>query len=248
MDKSFLQESEHQLKQLIKQKDDFISIASHELKTPVTSMKMYADIVQERLDELGDKTDSDLLIRLNAQIDRLTRLINHLLDTTSVSEGQLRLSLEKIDIGELLSERIEEIKRITNHKFELQTGEITPIFADRERIGQVITNLLSNAVKYSPKATTITVTSKTDGDVMKISVQDEGYGIPEKDISKIFDRFFRVTANNRDTFPGMGLGLYITDQIIQKHGGTISVQSKEGVGSTFTFTLPRDERSLNKLV
>ena len=233
-----LQDSERQLKQLIRQKDDFIGIASHELKTPVTSMKMYADIVQERLDELGDKGDSDLLSKLNAQIDRLTSLINHLLDTTRISEGQLKLALERIDIKELLTERIEEISRITNHHFVLQAQDRSTILADRERIGQVITNLLSNAVKYSPKGTTITITSRADNDGVTVSVRDEGYGIPEKDVSKVFDRFFRVSANNMDTFPGMGLGLYITDQIVHKHGGTIAVKSKEGVGSTFTFTLP----------
>ena len=103
----------------------------------------------------------------------------------------------------------------------------------------MITNLLSNAVKYSPKGTTITITTMADNDGVTVSVRDEGYGIPEKvrqqDLS---DRFFRVSANNMDTFPGMGLGLYITDQIVDKHSGTIAVKSKEGVGSTFTFTLP----------
>jgi PAS domain S-box-containing protein len=233
-----LRERERQLKQLLKQRDEFIGIASHELKTPVTSIKAYAEIVQERLEEAGNEDDSELLSRLNTQIDRLTILINHLLDTTRISEGQLQLTFETIDINELLYERIEEIKRTTNHTFKLQTQAVQPVIADRERIGQVITNLLSNAIKYSPKGTTITIATLLEKHGITVSVQDEGYGIPDKDIKRIFEKFFRVTANNMNTFPGMGLGLYITAQIIQKHGGAIWVQSKEGEGTVFSFMLP----------
>lgn len=161
-----------------------------------------------------------------------------LLDTSRISEGQLQLNLEDIDLNELLKDWIEEIERTTNHKFMMQTGDVPPIRADGERIGQVVINLLSNAVKYSPKGTTITVNVQREQSGVKISVQDEGYGIPEADVQRIFDRFYRVTVNNMDTYPGMGLELYINAQIVHKHKGTISVQSKEGEGSTFSFTLP----------
>lgn len=137
-----------------------------------------------------------------------------------------------------MTEKAEEIQRTTSHRFELNIQSAPPVFADRERIGQVISNLLSNAVKYSPEGTTITIASHPEHDRIKVSIKDEGYGIPESEFDKIFERFFRVAANNMDTFPGMGLGLYITAQIIQKHGGTISVQSKEGEGSVFSFWLP----------
>lgn len=229
-----LLESERQLKLLLKQRDEFIGVASHELKTPVTSMKTYAEIVQERLDEKGDVENSELLSRLNTQINRLTTLIGHLLDTTRISEGQLKLSLEEID----LNERVEEIQTTTPHHFIVQSGILPSVIADRERIGQVITNLLSNAIKYSPIETTITISTYPQLDGIRVDVRDEGYGIPEKDIGKVFQRFYRVTSNNMETFPGMGLGLYITAQIIQKHGGTVSVQSTEGKGSIFSFTIP----------
>ncbi|RFM31846.1 ATP-binding protein [Chitinophaga silvisoli] len=233
-----LRESEQQLKRLLKLRDEFIGIASHELKTPVTSMKVYAEIVAERLEEIGNQDASNLLFRLNAQIDRLIMLINNLLDTTKISEGQLRLDLEEIDLNELLRDRVEEIKRTTNHVFELHTENLPCVIADRERIGQVITNLLSNAIKYSPKGTTIRIGSRKEEEGVRVSVQDEGLGIPEGDIDKIFERFFRVTAKNMDTYPGMGLGLYISRKIVEKHKGRIFVQSKEGEGTVFSFMLP----------
>jgi two-component system CheB/CheR fusion protein len=223
---------------LLKQKDEFIGVASHELKTPVTSMKAYAEIVKERLDKAGNKQDSDLLSRLNSQIDRLTLLINDLLDTTRISEGQLNLTLEPLDMNELLTERVDEIKWTSNHKFNVFAEKLPPVTADHERIGQVLTNLLSNAVKYSPTNTTITVSGRVIETGIEISVKDEGFGIPAEDLNRIFDRFYRVTANNMDTFPGMGLGLYVSSQIIQRHGGSISVQSELGKGSVFSFTLP----------
>ncbi|WP_431216933.1 sensor histidine kinase [Puia sp. P3] len=161
-----------------------------------------------------------------------------MLDTTKISEGKLQLTIESVNIDELLRERVEEIRHTTSHRFDLQLRAADPVMADGERIGQVITNLLSNAIKYSPGETTVTVASSSFADGIRVSVQDEGYGIPEGDLHKVFDRFFRVTSNNMDRFPGMGLGLYISAQIIHRHGGTIDVKSQYGQGAVFTFTLP----------
>jgi PAS domain S-box-containing protein len=225
-------------KLLEQQKDAFIGIASHELKTPVTSMKVYAEIIQERMEEMGNVQDAAFLKRLNVQIDRLTTLINDLLDTTKISDGQLKFTFIHFDLNELVTEKVEELKRTTNHQFELQTEELPIVTADRERIGQVMTNFLSNAIKYSPQGTVIRILTQCDENNIKVSVQDEGYGISEEDQKSVFDRFFRVMANNMDTFPGMGLGLYISDQIIRRHGGMIKVESKLDIGSVFSFTLP----------
>lgn len=227
-----------EMKQKERLKDEFISVASHELKTPVTSIKAYAEIIQERLDEMGNTENSQLLSKLNAQIDRLNALIGNLLDSTKISEGQLQLRFEPVNINELLNDKIQEIKRTTNHKIELVTQDTPMVNADRERIGQVITNLLSNAVKYSPQGTSITISSRSGPDGVMVNVRDKGYGIPEADIGKVFDKFFRVTTNNMDTFPGMGLGLYVTEKIVRQHGGTVSVESIEGKGSVFSFWLP----------
>ncbi len=233
-----LRESEQQLKELLRLKDDFIGIASHELKTPVTSMKAYAEIVKESMDQLGDKQNSYLLSRLNQQIDRLTTLIRHLLDTSRISEGQLQLVSEQVDLNNLLMERVDEIKRTTGHQFVCHLGKLPAVSGDRERLAQVVTNLLSNSVKYAPVHTTITVSSELEEKSVKITVEDEGPGIPPAEQEKIFEKFFRSTQKVMSTYPGMGLGLYITAQIIQKHGGELAVQSEVGRGAAFSFTLP----------
>lgn len=230
--------SEQRLTNLLRIREDFISVASHELKTPITSMKAYAEIVEERMIETGNQEDGELLGRLNDQIDRLTTLINLLLDATRLSEGHLKLILKETDINELVTEKLEEIRRTSHHQFELETGELPMLNIDGERIGQVITNLLSNAIKYSPPHTRILIKTLPERDFVKVIVQDEGYGIPKEYQHKIFERFYRITTDNLDTFPGMGLGLYISAQIIRGHKGVIEVDSQTGKGSTFSFTLP----------
>ncbi|MCC6287412.1 MAG: PAS domain S-box protein [Chitinophagaceae bacterium] len=233
-----LRQSEQQLRVLLKQKDEFIGIASHELKTPVTSMLVYADIVQEALKESGNYEQAELLGRLSNQIDRLSSLINHLLDTTKISEGRLKLEIEPVDINTLIRQRMEEIGRTTRHGFKFEEHSLPVVMVDKERMGQVLTNLLSNAIKYSPNTSVITIKSQQVHDYIEVSVEDHGYGISEEDQQKIFDRFYRVTANKMDSFPGMGLGLYITAQIIHQHGGTLQVKSILGQGSIFSFRLP----------
>lgn len=233
-----LRASEQQLKELLRLKDDFIGIASHELKTPVTSMKAYAEIVKESMEQLGDKQNSYLLSRLNQQIDRLTTLIRHLLDTSRISQGQLQLASENVDINSLLLERVDEIKRTTGHRFVCHLGKLPAVQGDPERLAQVMTNLISNSVKYAPVDTTITVFTELENDKVKITVQDQGPGITRADQQKIFDKFFRSSGKTGNSFPGMGLGLYITAQIIQKHGGELMVESEPGNGAAFSFTLP----------
>lgn len=234
-----LRSIEGKLKLLLEEKDEFIGIASHELKTPVTSIKAYAEIVQDRMKETGDENGSYLLSKLNAQINRLATLISHLLDTTIIPEDQLRLNPVEIDLNALIAERVEEIKRTTSHAFEIKGTPVPRLLADGERIGQVMTNLLSNAIKYSPQDSTIVVTTNVSSDSVIVAVRDQGCGISSGDTKKIFERFFRVAGNDMHTYPGMGLGLYITNKILEKHSGSISVESERGQGSVFSFTLPR---------
>jgi signal transduction histidine kinase/PAS domain-containing protein len=230
--------SEQQLRQSLKIREDFIGVASHELKTPVTSMRAFAEVVQERLEEAGNTAEASIIKQLIAQIVRLTSLINTLLDTTRIAEGQLKLTCGPVDLSSLIYDRIEEIKRTTRHTFSFEKKQMPPVLADAERIGQVITNLLSNAIKYSSADSTIYITlAQTYGNV-RVNVKDEGCGISTEEQDRIFDRFYRVTSDNMDTFPGMGLGLYITSQIIERHNGHIWVESEPGKGSTFSFILP----------
>ncbi|MCH5719722.1 PAS domain-containing sensor histidine kinase [Niabella hibiscisoli] len=187
-----LRESEQQLKQLLRQKDEFISTASHELKTPVTSIKAYAQLVQANLERSGDPQNGDLLSRLNRQIDRLINLINQLLDLTRVQEGKLELRLEKTDICELLLEHIEEIRPTTLNSLVLEAAHLPLIKIDRERIGQVITNLLSNAIKYSSPGTQIRIAAEALQEGILISVQDQGRVFLKKTSKKYLNGFFAL--------------------------------------------------------
>jgi signal transduction histidine kinase len=149
------------------------------------------------------------------------------------------LKYQVFDINELITEQVEEAKRLSqNHVFKVKLDKPKNINADKDRIGQVLTNLLSNAVKYSRPGSEITITTQNTANGIKVSVQDNGIGIPENLLNNVFDRFFRISNTQIETYPGLGLGLYISAGIIERHGGTISVDSMEGEGSTFSFTLP----------
>ena len=200
-------------------------------------MKTYAEIARENLQKNEDTVNSNILGKLNKQIDRLTALINDLLDTTKMAEGKLQLTLSPFNLNELLHEPIDEISKTCTHKFQFKTESLQTVLGDRERIRQVISNLLSNAIKYSHRGTNICLSAMNVEKGVKITVSDEGFGIPEEEQKKIFDRFYRVSSNQLNTYPGVGLGLYISMQIVQRHGGAMEVQSTPGKGSTFAFTL-----------
>jgi signal transduction histidine kinase len=225
-------------KQLEQQKDEFIGIASHELKTPLTSIKAYSEVLEEILREKKDEVTIGLVSKLNAQVGRLDDLIKDLLDTTKIAEGLLPVKLRFFDLGKLIAQLVEELQMISQkHKLKAILTNDAIIYGDADLISQAMTNLISNAVKYSPRGGDVIITMEKLPDAIKVSVQDFGVGIPESLKTKIFERFFRVTGVH--SFPGMGLGLYITAGIIHRHNGTISVDSVEGKGSTFYFILPQ---------
>lgn len=225
-------------KKLEQQKDEFIAIASHELKTPLTSIKIYSHILNETLKEENDER-FNMVADLDNQVDHLIQLMNSLLDTTKITEGHLDLKPEKFNIRGLITERINMLQLTTQiHQLKLLPGTDEVITADRERIGQVLSNLISNAVKYSPDGGDVVVEAVKEGCNLKVSVTDSGLGIPDQMLQQVFHRFFRVNNDQNRIISGVGLGLYITAGIINRHGGTISVTSKPGEGSSFCFTLP----------
>jgi len=229
----------HDKKIAEQQKDEFISIASHELKTPVTSIKGFTQILLMRFEKEGNKDAADLLSRMDKQVNKLTKLIIDLLDATKIENGQLKFSEENFEFNELVTEIAEEMQRTTvSHEIKVNLAETTMVYGDRNRIGQVITNLISNAIKYSPYTNEVIVTTIVEENKIKLCVQDFGIGIPEEKQSHIFDRFFRVSGDGQDTFPGLGLGLFISSEIIKRHNGKITVESTLKKGSTFCFTLP----------
>ena len=220
-------------------KDAFISMASHELKTPVTSLKGFAHILQNRLKKHGDEESLHFLASINKQLNRLTRLINDLLDITRVQQGRLEYDEELFSLDVLVQETIENLQAgTTTHRLIFEESQDAQVYADRDRIGQVLTNLITNAVKYSPGADRIIIRLLKDGDSATVSVQDFGIGIAAKHQARIFERFYQVTDPEEKTYPGLGIGLYLSSEIIKRHRGRIQVESKKGSGSTFSFSLP----------
>jgi two-component system, chemotaxis family, CheB/CheR fusion protein len=224
-------------KRIEAQKDEFIGIASHELRTPITSIKVYTEILQELFQEQGDTENAELMGKLDKQVDRLTALVYALLDTTLISEGKLQLQRTEFNIDELIVDTTETMQRIAGkHQIVHELTANTNIYADNERIRQVLTNLINNAIKYSPDADRIIVQSSSDERQITICVQDFGIGIDEMTKQHVFDRFFR--SGDANDVSGLGLGLYISATIVRQHGGDISVQSEKGKGSVFCFTIP----------
>ena len=235
------------MKEMDAQKDLFISMASHELKTPVTSIKGYVQILQSMHANSEDDFLKKSLSIIDKQIVNLTDLIADMLDLSKIKTGSLSLNKENFKINELVVEIAEEIRHINPNATVIFSHEDEAVvFADRSRIGQVLINFLSNAVKYSPGTGTIKIKSAVEKDVVIISVEDSGIGISKTDQKKIFERFYRVEGKNEKTFPGFGIGLFIASEIIRNHGGDIGVVSEPGKGSIFSFSLPCTN-NLNKI-
>jgi PAS domain S-box-containing protein len=226
-------------KELEKQKDEFMGIVSHELKTPVTSLKAFAQVLQKRFAKQGDENSALMLGKMDAQINKLTALIQDLLDMSRIEGDRLQFHNDFFYFDELVDEIIEEVQRTTERHTLVKEGRTKKtIYADKERIGQVIINFLTNAIKYSPHSDKIVIRSSVNKGELILSVQDFGVGIPKGNIPHIFERFYRVKGKTYDTVPGMGLGLYISSEIIKRQEGRIWAESKKGKGSTFYFALP----------
>lgn len=224
-------------KELENKKDEFLSIASHELKTPLTTLKGFTQILQQRLNKRHEE-NIRLTSKINNQINKLTDLMNELLDMSKIQSGKLTLKKETLNIVEIIKENISEVDPfLNNQKINFSTDADTiMIDVDKYRLTQVITNLLTNAIKFSPPETDINVKIEKDNDFVTVSVQDFGPGIPEDKIEKIFDKFYQ--AQNSENIEGLGLGLYISSEIISNHGGVLNLNTVEGEGSTFYFKLP----------
>ena len=227
-----------------KLKSDFIKMASHELKTPVTSIKGYTQLLLSALKEDESKLSPLLikssLVSVDKQITRLTRLMSELLDLSKIETGMLVLNNELFNLNELVIETVQDILYTNSkHNINIFHDFECEVDGDKDRIGQVLINFLTNAIKYSPNSDKVEVWIRySEKNRVSVSVKDFGIGIDEKDHEKIFERFYRAGGKEEQTFPGFGIGLFIAKEIIQRHGGTIDLTSQKGVGSVFTFTLP----------
>ncbi len=226
-------------KMLEQDKNDFISISTHELKTPVTSLKAYAEVLERRFLKSGDTVSAKHMAKMNAQLNKLTSLIGDLLDATKIESGKLFMHEENFMFDELVEEVVNELQMTTEKHTLITEGKTNKeIHADRERIGQVLTNLISNAIKYSPREGKIIVKLWAKTTNIGVCVKDYGIGISKEKQAKIFERFYRASGPKENTFPGLGLGLYISSEIIKRAHGKIWVDSAKGKGSAFCFTLP----------
>lgn len=224
-------------KEIDRRKDDFLSIASHELKTPLTTIKGFVQLLKRMAPEEASDKFLTTLDKVSVNVERLNNLISELLDTSKIQSGNIEIHNEPFKIDTLIRDTVENLSLATDYKINISSNTNATIFGDELQISQVINNLISNAIKYSPGSDKIDVYCNRVGHFVKVSVTDYGMGISSQDQSKIFERFFRA-RDIQKKFPGMGIGLYICHEIIAKHNGTLWVESEIGAGSTFNFTLP----------
>ncbi len=225
-------------KKLEQRKDDFIALASHELKTPITSLKTYTQVLRRRFEDSGEESAVRLVTRMETQINRLVEVVQDLLDVAKIQEGKLALVPSPFAMDDLVREIVGELQPITAHELRVEDDAGEPIVADRERIRQVLINLIFNAVTYSPKTQPVTLRTWRDDEGTHVSVIDHGVGIPKSEQTRIFDRFYQTESSSGKTYPGLGLGLFISAEIMKRHAGSLTVESEVGAGSTFTLTLP----------
>jgi two-component system sensor histidine kinase VicK len=226
-------------KQEEQRKNDFIGMVSHELKTPLTSLTGLIQVSRSKLRTSQDTFLATAMDRAAQQAKKMSNIINGFLNISRFESGRIAIDKKSFDMGQLLQEIVEETRlTVTTHAISLSPGEMVHVSADRDKIGSVISNLLSNAVKYSPNGKVINVSYNLfEGDV-QVSVKDEGMGINEGDIPKLFDRYYRIQNNYTQHISGFGIGLYLCAQIIKLHNGNIWVESESGIGSIFYFSLP----------
>ncbi len=250
------------LQELDELKSQFLSIASHELRTPITAVSGFAQLalrgVRERLTNAAREDDAwtSELQRLTRQLTiiqdqsaKLGRLVRELLDVSRIQSGRLEFALLEIDLAELVRAGMEQMQMTTpHHRFELEAKGDTVIAGDRDHLEQVISNLLDNAVKYSPDGGAVGIHVARQQDEVRLTIEDRGIGIPPDQLTRIFDLFFRTQEAEARRTPGMGLGLFITRGIVERHSGRIWVESEEGKGTRVHVVFPaaKGERTAHK--
>jgi two-component system, chemotaxis family, CheB/CheR fusion protein len=218
----------------------FLGIASHEFKTPLTSLKAYAQFLHARFAQHHDEEAVQLLSKAERQIEKLIQLTNQLLDITQIEAGRLHMRRQQVDLVAIVRETIEILEHAQTRRSITLTGkDHAQVYADPERLGGVVSNLLSNAIKYAPAPLPIEVKIAEERGEILLRVQDHGPGIAPEKHQHLFERFYRVSGATEETYPGLGLGLYITAEIVKSHGGRIWVESEKGQGTTFFVALPR---------
>jgi signal transduction histidine kinase len=237
-----LTSANEELKKLDELKSDFLSLVSHELKTPLSSMRISAEYLEseEKIDDAAKKKLLSIIIR---NIDRQTKLINDILDLSKIEAGKVELHLEKVNIRDIADASFENIKQIAGKKNISVTldipEDISSVIADREKLNIVLNNLFVNALKFTPDGGSIKLSAEEDSDNIEVRVKDTGIGMDKERLEKIFDKFYQVDSSSRRKTGGCGLGLSISSGIIRAHNSVIHVESESGKGSTFSFKIKK---------
>ncbi|PJJ79265.1 ATP-binding protein [Mucilaginibacter auburnensis] len=222
-------------------KNDFIGMVSHEMKTPLTSLSGYAQMLARHAGKRSDDFVRDKSEKISNQIKKMTTMINGFLNVSRLESGKIALQKSHFELNELICEIIEETEMTSStHQMLFTPADPVALNADREKIGTVLSNLLSNAVKYSPKGKEINVRTTAFKGHLAVSIKDEGMGINTDDLEKLFDRYYRVENQDTQHIAGFGIGLYLCAEIIERHGGRLWAESEIGTGSIFHFSLPLD--------
>lgn len=230
-------------RELQRRRNEFIAMVVHELRTPLTSLKGYTQLLRKKFVIAGDTPTEQVAGRMETQINKLTGLISDFQDIIRIEGGKLQFYEGDFSFDALIDEIVEDIQLTTQKQRLIREGKTNKtLWGDHMRIGQVITNLLTNAIKYAPDADRIIIETTSDADSVTLRVQDFGPGIPKELQKKIFDSFYRLEEAEQQATPGLGLGLYIAAEIIKGQQGQIWVESEEGKGATFCFTLPLDRK------
>ena len=226
------------LKRLERMRDEFISTAAHELRTPITTIKGYAQLLDRWTPGGHEPREGKAFRILNRQSDRLTQLVQELLEVSRLQLGRLALRRQRFELGELVADVLERMQGVSSqHRLVLHQEGRVFVDADRDRIDQVLVNLFDNAIKYSPDGGDIEIwVSARDGSGV-VSIRDPGMGIPQERQGQLFERFYRAHAGLESDRGGMGIGLHLSEQIVQRHGGRMWFESEVGRGSTFSFSL-----------
>ncbi len=232
----------HEQKLNDERKDEFLSLASHEMKTPLTIAKAYLQMLELTLDESGEEATL-FAKKANQSVDTLTELVSELLDVSKIRLGKLQYTLSTFDFNALIDDTVESIQLTTTTHRIIKSGTIyDQVYGDKNRLQQVLINLLSNAIKYSPDEKEVFITIEQMGDTIQVSVKDAGIGIAQNSLVKIFDKYHRI-EEHAVNFQGLGIGLFISFEIIQRHKGKLWAESEPGKGSVFHFTLPLNNSS-----
>jgi PAS domain S-box-containing protein len=240
-----LEVANKELRRLDEIKSEFVAVASHELRTPLATIKNSIQLLLQRKTGAINENQEKFLSLAEKNINRLTNILNSLLDLSKIESGRMELNFEEINLKDSIEFIISSFKpQVAGKSIEIKMEiekDLPSVYADREKIAQILMNLVGNAIKFTPEGGTITVSAKPyngDGRMVAVSVRDSGIGIPGDQLEKVFEKFFQVEESLRRSIAGTGLGLPITKGLVEAHRGKIWVESEIGKGSTFTFTLP----------